>query len=767
MSNVKIFSFEKDGTCSIYTPNTPRSWMNYLWSEQGYCAQINQVGMGRSYYMDEKANMCQVNDDSARIIYLRDDFTGEFWCPTGGPGTQALDDFVCRHSLVKSEIRSRKNDIEFGCSYHVPYSGYHEVWHIEVKNLSQENRELSLFSLSSFSLEGFKYPRYYEMYRCAETSFRAEINGIYCASRHPFAPHKRYNAFLASTEPVYAYDGNLAPFLGAQNTVTRPDCSVAGQYASPYVVATNINCTNSTTTNFMLGAVLQNKLMLAPGESKEITIVLGVVENITEALDIMKSYRAKDAVSRLEEENLKKWKQKYDRLTVSLPDERLGTIYAHWLNKQVDFCIVGKKGVRDNLQIAVALLSYRPELAKAEILEVLSHQFKDGHAVLTWYPYDDTRYSDQPFWIVWSVCELIKETGDLSILDLTVPYQDGGEGTVLEHLERGIDRLLSDLGPNGMTRIFFADWNDALNVQTDEMAESVMLTEQLALALLMMQELYMKTGEIRKAEKCLRQYERIRETLNEKAWAGEWYIRATCHDRPIGSSKSDGSKIYLNAQTWAVLAGIPDEDKLDKVIKSIDGMEHDFGFPINTPPYMEYNKDTGRMSGMFPGLYENGGVYCHATGFKIMMDCKLGRGDIALRTLQKIAPDSEKNPSERSGAEPYVFTNCYSTHPAYYGKSYQSWTTGTSAWCLMALYEGLLGIQRTYEGLRIRPAFPSVWKTASARRIFRGCTYVINYTNPKGIESRKVRITFDGKLLDGDLLPVMADDKEHYVEVER
>lgn len=740
--------------------------MNYLWSDQGYCAQINQVGMGRSYYMDEKANMCQINDDSARILYLRDDLTGEFWSPTGGPGTQTLDDYACRHSFVKTEVSSQKNGIAFRCAYHVPHSGFHEVWHITVANESDAAKELSLFSLSTFSLEGFKYPRYYEMYRCAQTSFDTELNGIYCESWHPFAPHKRYNAFLASTEQVHAYDGDLAPFLGAQNTVTRPDCSVAGQFTSPYVLAQNIDCTNSTTTNFMLGAVLQNKLSLAPGERKSVAIVLGVVESPSEAMDIMKAYHAEDAVSKIEEENLRHWSRKYQNLTVSLPDERLNTIYAHWLNKQVDFCIVGKKGVRDNLQIAVALLGYQTERAKAEILEVLRHQFKDGHAVLTWYPYDDTRYSDQPFWIVWAVCQLIKETGDLSILSINVPYQDGGDGTVLEHLERAIERLLEDKGPNGMTRIFFADWNDALNIQTDDQAESVMLTEQLALALSEMRELYLKLDNQKKAAICDEEYQKIRSIINEKAWDGEWYIRATCHDRPIGSNSSEGSKIYLNAQTWAVLAGIPDEAKMETVIKSIDSMEHDFGFPINYPAYATYSKDVGRMSGMLPGLYENGGVYCHATGFKVMMDCMLGRGDIALRTLSKIAPDSEKNPSELSGAEPYVFTNCYSIHPDYYGKSYQSWTTGTSAWCMMALYEGLLGIQRTYAGLKIKPVFPSAWRNVTARRVFRGCTYVLNYSNPNGIESQKIKITFDGQPLDGDVLPIITDNKEHSVDVE-
>lgn len=194
-------------------------------------------------------------------------------------------------------------------------------------------------------------------------------------------------------------------------------------------------------------------------------------------------------------------------------------------------------------------------------------------------------------------------------------------------------------------------------------------------------------------------------------------------------------------------------------------MEHEFGFPLNLPPYLAYSPHVGRMSGMLPGLFENGGVYCHATGFKILMDCKLGRGSTALRTLKKIMPDSEKNPSARSGAEPYVFTNCYATHPNYYGKSYWSWTTGTSSWAMMGLYEGILGVKRDYEGLRIEPAFPGEWKQARVKRHFREADYDICIENPEQLENGTLQILADGAPVDGTLLPDYRDGKYHEIRV--
>jgi cellobiose phosphorylase len=237
-------------------------------------------------------------------------------------------------------------------------------------------------------------------------------------------------------------------------------------------------------------------------------------------------------------------------------------------------------------------------------------------------------------------------------------------------------------------------------------------------------------------------------------------MRALAKTENIGSRQSSGSKIYLNAQTWAVLGDAAEADKIPSVLKAVDAMERDFGFPLNDPPYAAFDPMVGRMSGMLPGLFENGGVYCHASAFKILMDCRLNRGDHALRTLKKIMPDSERNPSAQSGAEPYVFTNCYSTHPKYYGRSYQSWTTGTSAWCMMGLYEGILGVQRDYEGLRIRPAFPSSWQEAEMTRRFRGADYLIRLRR-----GEHKGILVDGERIAGDLLPDFQDGKEHLVEV--
>lgn len=758
------YFFEKNSdSCVIQIPEPPRHWYNYLWNEDRYCAQVSQIGHGRSYYLNEKADMCQINRDGARYVFVRDDDTGEVWNIGQGPVNTPVEDYACTHAIGYTLLSSRYRSIQNSWRLFVPRRGFHEVWTLAFQNQGEKPRRLSVFSAVTFYLEGFSYPRYYEMYRCMSTAFDEALEGVFCHSDHPFAPHKRYKGYLAASEPPFAYDGDLQPFCGTNSTLTLPDASPAALFQRPAVVMEGRDCTNSQASLFPLGGVLQHKLTLQPGEERSFHVLFGVAESLEEARQTAAAYRATGKAEQELQEAQAAYEEKYRTLSVCTPDARLNHIMNNWVKKQVDFCIVGKKGVRDNLQIAAALLDYRPDKAREEMLECLRHQFRDGHAVLTWYPYDDTRYSDQPFWIVWAVCRLLRETGDLSLLEERISWQDGGEATVLEHVKAAVNRLWEDRGPHGLTKIFFADWNDALNITTDPDAESVMLSHQFCLALNSLAPL-MDRVDPAYAEQVRVMYREMKETINREAWDGDWYLRALSREENIGSKDSQGSKIYLNAQTWAVLGGVAEGERLSRVLKAVDSMEHAFGFPLNLPPYPCYSPHTGRMSGMLPGLFENGGVYCHATGFKILMDCKAGRASKAVETLKKIAPDSPLNPSMRSGAEPYVFTNCYATNPGYYGKSYQSWTTGTSAWCLMGLYEGILGVKADFDGLRIEPCFPSAWEEAQVTRRFRGTDYHITVRNPEHKEAAVPRLFLDGVPLEGTLLPVLRDGKVHQVE---
>ena len=394
MENKKIYEYSQDGNaCVIKEPRTPRYWYNYLWNENRYCAQVSQIGHGRSYYLSEKADMCMINRDDARYVYLRDEETKDCWNIGFGPLNTQVDAYQCTHSIGYSLLQSDYQGIHSSWRIFVPKEGFHEVWSLSIVNTGKKPRTLSVFSAVSFSLEGFSYPRYYEMYRCMNTSFDRQLNGIYCDSSHPFAPHERYHGFLASSEPVYAYDGDLAKFCGSTSTITQQDASVCALFQRPDVVMEGRDCTNSEAALFILGGVLQHRITLRPGEHRKIHLLFGISSSREEARKTASKFTDSKAVEASFDEAQKYYFAKYGSLSLRTPDEKINHIMNNWVKKQADFCIVGKKGVRDNLQIAAALLNYRQDKAKAEILECLRHQFRDGHAVLTWFPYDDTRYA--------------------------------------------------------------------------------------------------------------------------------------------------------------------------------------------------------------------------------------------------------------------------------------------------------------------------------------------------------------------------------------
>jgi len=755
MSN--LYKFSKQGrSLIINTPVTPRPWMNYLWNADGYLMGVSQQGEGESRYLTPRVELETMSDKPGRYLYLRDDEANISWNPGYRPLFTSLDKFECEHALSYTEIRAEKNGIYSSVLYFVPPKGLQEVWKVTIKNLSSKVRKISVFPAIDVDLAGsFPEPRYYNNGGFTTMTYEEKINGIYAWTNNPYVPHDKFKGFLACSEKVSGYDCKGDVFLGGDTSVSHPLLLMEGR-----------DCTNSSNVSSCRMVVLQNKLVLQPGETRELIYSVGFCSSLDDAAKALAEVFTKGYSERSIAETDAYWNKIIDNCWLETPDEKINNIMNIWAKKQMIFCGVGKKGVRDNMQIADGVLQIWPEGARAEILDVLSHQFKDGHTVLTWFPYDDTYYSDQPIWLVMGVTGYIKETGDYGILDEIVPYQDEGSATVMEHLKVGLKLKETDLGPNGLCKLRFADWNDALNVYTDENAESIFVSMGLGYMLKEMADLAARMGDKKFAESCMDKHAKLKKLVNEKAWTGEYYAMVLHKDGRIGAPECEGGNIYINPQTWGILGDMIPEDRLPLVLKSMDEkIEHDFGLPVNWPPYEKHSYTIGRM-GAFPyGMYENGGAYCHATGFGIVANARIGRGETAIRLLKKIMPDHELNPSSKSGAEPFVFTNCYITNPKRYGWSSGSWMTGTSAWCFKGLVEGVLGVQRGYDGLIIKPAMPKDWKEAKVVRKYRGATYSIKISNSKGLAEGKPEIKVDGKLMAGNVLPVFADGKVHEVEV--
>ena len=117
----KLYEFTEDGnSCVICDPAPPRHWYNYLWNEDRYCAQVSQTGHGRSYYLSEKAEMCMINRDDARYVYVRDDESKDAWNIGQGPLNAEVKDYACTHSIGYSQITSERDEVKGSWRIFVP-----------------------------------------------------------------------------------------------------------------------------------------------------------------------------------------------------------------------------------------------------------------------------------------------------------------------------------------------------------------------------------------------------------------------------------------------------------------------------------------------------------------------------------------------------------------------------------------------------------------------------------------------------------------------
>ena len=745
------YKFDIDkGSFSFTNPETGKDWSNHFFNDLSYVMSVSHRGVPNSRYVNKESVQVTLNEPH-NYLYIRDAQTKKYWNISSFPSLNKISNYKCEHGQQYTTISSRSQGIVSSITYAIAEDDTREVWEVTVTNKSNRKRVLDLFATTVFDLNGFEQPLYYSAYTTTETVFVDEAQAVYCRNQNPFRPHERSCGYIMSSEKVKAYDGNFEKFIGTMGTVTKP-----------IVLEKGMDCTNSTAAVRPKAGVLQNEVILEPGETKTVWYVLGLIESEEELCDSREKfisecpliiYRAKNGHER------------YGHLRTKCPEDQFNTIMNYWAEHQVSYCMLGKKAVRDNAQLAMAMLNFNLEIAKKTIDECIIHQYADGHAVLTWYPYlEPNIYSDPSAWLVYAICGYVKESGDFGYLEEVMPYLDEGKATVYEHLKQAVAwfEREDNYGVNGLPRIHHADWNDALNIP-DEKAESVMLAMLICKVYSELTELAEYLNDRAYAEELRCSREALAKKINDVAYNGEYYVRAFSKYGVVGDKTCEnGGKIYVNPQSWSILAEVCPEERLQSVIRSMDSMETEYGIPMCSPSYKTFDKTVGRMSGMLPGVYENGGIYNHAGCFKAMADCKLGRGDSAINILRKITPNGKNNPSTITTTEPYVFTNCYLKHPAVDMMVGSAWQTGTSAWGLMCYYEGILGLHRDYDGLHIEPALPKAWDKVEAQRYYRGNKLLIKYINKGG---KKVSLKVDGKRIAGNVVPLFEDNNTHTIVV--
>jgi cellobiose phosphorylase len=326
--------------------------------------------------------------------------------------------------------------------------------------------------------------------------------------------------------------------------------------------------------------------------------------------------------------------------------------------------------------------------------------------------------------------------------------------------------LAHDTRSHGLCDLRSGDWNDGLSPRGENSGrESVMVTEQLCFGLLEVAGLADRLGENAVAAECRALHAEFARRINEHAWDGAWYRRILCDDGTfIGSAQNEEGRIFMNAQSWAVLGRVAPPDRAALCMDSVERhIKLDIGYRIVWPPFTKFDPRVGGSTTVFPGMIENGGCYNHAAGFKGVADCLLGRAEEAWETFRKVAPDNPENPVARSHAEPFAFSNLFMADRYRYARSLYAWNTGTGAWFAVLLLEYILGVRRDYEGLRLSPCLTRHVHHARVIRRFRGATYDIRLDNTAGRCFGLRFLQVDGRPVAGNLLPDFREG-HHLVE---
>jgi cellobiose phosphorylase len=433
-----------------------------------------------------------------------------------------------------------------------------------------------------------------------------------------------------------------------------------------------------------------------------------------------------------------------------------------------------------------------PARARERILDIAATQLETGGAYHQYQPFTKRgnnavggNFNDDPLWLVLAVAAYVKETGDWSIMDELVPFdnQPVSEVPLYEHLQRSIQYTLDRLGPHGLPLIGRADWNDCLNLNTfsdtpgesfqtttnrdGKVAESIFIAGLFVIAAREMEEITRRCASGADIERYASAAAQMDATVRQHGWDGEWFLRAYDHfGDKVGSTECAEGQIFIEPQGICIMARIGVEDGLAaKALASVrERLATPHGIILQQPAYSHYYLNLGEISSYPPGYKENAGIFCHTNPWIMIAETVLGNGDAAHDYYSRINPSARERISDLHACEPYVYAQMIAGRDApTHGEAKNSWLTGTAAYNYVAITQSILGIRASYEGLEIAPVIPTSWAGFHASRVHRGITYDITVTR-KGTGNR-VSLVVDGVAQDGTEIPFVNGVTTRRVEV--
>ena len=776
----------------------PVSWTNYL-GVKDLCVVVNHTAGGYMFYQSPeyhrvtrfRGNAVPM-DRPGHYVYLRDAEDGDYWSiswqPVGKPLDQAK--YTCRHGMSYTTYECDYKGIKASQTLMVPMDDAVELWDVRLKNTTDKERRISVFSYCEFSFhhimidnQNFQMSLY-----CAGSSYDENI-----IEYDLFYEEFGYQYFASNVTPD-GFDCLRDSFLGAYRTEDNPIAVERGTCSGSHELGNN-HCGS-----------LQKDLVLAPGEEVRLIFMLG--EGSREAgKKIREKYSDMANVDAAYAQLKDYWENKFAQLQIKTPNEGMNTLINTWnlyqaevnimFSRFASFIEVGGRtglGYRDTAQDAMMIPHSNPEKCRQRIVELLRGLTTKGYGLHLfspeWFDPDAKKEKKKPFksptviptvnaqdivhgledacsddalWLVPSIIEYIKETGDAGFADEAVTYADGGEGTVYEHMKRILDFSAEQVGATGICKGLRADWNDCLNLGGGESAMVSFLHYWAISHLLQLAEYLGRTEDV---EKYQAMRERVGNVCNRELWDKEWFIRGiTKNGKKIGTSEDAEGKVHLESNAWAVLSGAADVEKGKLAMDSVDKyLFTPYGILLNAPSYTVPDDDIGFVTRVYPGLKENGSIFSHPNPWAWAAECVLGRGDRAMKFYNALCPYYQNNMIEIRQSEPYSYCQFVvgRDHTAF-GRARHPFMTGSGGWAYFSATRYMLGIRPDFEHLTIDPCIPADWREFSAVRRWRGAEYDIHVENPDGVMKGVQELYLDGEKV--ERIPVMAQGSRHDVRV--
>jgi cyclic beta-1,2-glucan synthetase len=775
--------------------NTPAPWVNVI-ANPTFGTLISETGSGFTWYGNSQRNRLTgwsndpVLDPASEAIYIRDEESGVFWSPTAAPIREKTA-YRTRHGAGYSVFEHNSHGIEQELTLFVPVDDDGgepiKLQRLRLTNTSSRNRRLSVTYYVELTLGEHRESSRMHV----ATNWDAAAQALLARNRyHPEYPERV--AFVAMTPEVSSYGGNRTAFIGRNRSLADP------------VAMELTRLSQQTGAGLDPCAVLRVTLVLAPGEIRDLTCMLGQAESVAQARQLVQSYQEEQALEAALNRTKAWWDALLGTIEVRTPELAADLLINRWLQYQSLSCRIwgrsafyqsgGAFGFRDQLQDVLAFLYSRPELARDQILLAASRQFKEGDVQHWWHEPTGagirSRISDDLLWLPYVVAHYVRTTGDIAILQEEVPFlnapplaDDQHEvfstpevtfeaATLFEHCRRAVSRGLT-IGPHGLPLIGTGDWNDGMNlVGAEGKGESVWLAWFLCELLQGMAELSELLQQTELVQTYQAQQADLIQRTEQAGWDGDWYLRGTFDDgTPLGSASNKEARIDSLPQSWAWLCGAADPARAQQALESawrhLVLPEEDLVL-LFEPPFDHASPSPGYIKGYPPGVRENGGQYTHAALWMAMAMARKGDGERAVQLLRMLNPIEHARDAEavwQYGVEPYVVAADVYRLPGRIGQGGWSWYTGSAAWMYRAWVEEVLGLQVRNGQMRVNPVIPATWEGFSLNYRHGETIYAIQVENPHGCEHGVAWVEMDGRRVDGNVIQLEQSLVKHRVVV--